>query len=112
MGATRRHRAGRVPAPRADLHARAACAWAASDRDWFANHPGETVRHRPAAAHEFCQPDRTGCTPAFEVPDLPGTVVEVWVEVRQVTPGFRLRQPYLALHPRGGDGGQPCEVAA
>ena len=101
MGASRRVRRGaqsRWP----DVHARAASAMADGDRAWFEDHPGEPVRHRPARPHEFCRPDRPGCVPAFEIPDLPGTTVEVWVEVHQLAPGFRTRQPYLILHPSGG----------
>lgn len=111
MGASRRARRGAQTRWSA-VHARAASAMADGDRAWFEQHPDEPVRHRRARPHEFCRPDRPGCVPAFEVPDLPGTTVDVWVEVRQLAPGVRTRQAYLILHPSDGDGARVRWAAA
>ncbi|HEX3860458.1 MAG TPA: hypothetical protein VHY35_02045 [Stellaceae bacterium] len=72
-----------MTAPRFRLTAAEADAAAkASDDDsqWFAAHPREMIRVRPARPHE-----------------LPGinAGAGIWVKVQQIAPGIRIRKPYL-----------------
>jgi hypothetical protein len=109
VGASRRYRrrcttGRRVLATidvRGTVHGHAIDHITAADRAWFERHPGETVRSRPAADHEFCDPKAfPGCIPAFEVPPASLRLVPVlMVEVTKVTPWFRTRQPYWVLEP-------------
>ncbi len=56
----------------------------ADDRDWFALHPGEDQRTRPAAPNEFWPTFDSACVK--------------YVIVKQVQPGFRLRFPILRIN--------------
>jgi hypothetical protein len=93
------------------LHEQASLKLADDDRGWFEQHPGESVRHRPAGRPEFCGPNQRGCVLAFKVPALPGTAVELWVEVRWLAPGFRTRPPVFVLDPGGSDGHRRLKAA-
>lgn len=59
----------------------------ASDRRWFSRNPMATVRYRGAFAGEF---DGVPVPPS-----LPGHRWEMQVEVRQLRPGYRTREPFL-----------------
>lgn len=54
------------------------------DRLWFEANPGATFRTRPAAPNEFWPVMTSDCV--------------LYVLVRQVWPGFRLRKPVIRLH--------------
>lgn len=94
---------------RADLHGHVVDFVSDQDRRWFDAHPGETVRHRPALPHEFCDPRHLSeCRPVFDPLPLPegveatlmlpeGVEVTLMVEVRRLSSWARTRQPYLCL---------------
>lgn len=89
MGASRRHRPRTIDI-RGDFHGHVMDYACGDDRRWFEKHPGETVRHRAAHEHEFCDPRRLPqCVPLVDIPA--GSAAEVRVEVRQVVPGLRTR---------------------
>lgn len=59
------------------------------DRQWFDDHPQADRRLRAPVEHEFCNPDHwPACVPT-------GTGLIVRVEVHQIQPGVRSRQPWV-----------------
>jgi hypothetical protein len=61
-----------------------------SDREWFAAHPDEAIRHRDALPGEFT-------AGGLGEPPMPGAVLVV--EVSQLRPGFRVRKPAFWAFP-------------
>ena len=61
------------------------------DRRWFKDHPGAIMRERPEVSGEL---------PRIGPPLDPG---EVWVRVRQILPGLRIRQRYAIFFPDEGE---------
>lgn len=57
-----------------------------ADRDWFAAHPNATVRHRPVVAAEKIEHGIFG---------FDGIEHTTHVQVIQISPGLRLRHPYV-----------------
>lgn len=86
---------------RADLHGRVLAFVADDDRRWFAAHPEEPVRYRPAIPHEWCAADAApDCVPRFPPPEfLEGCEAILMVAVTLVAPGARRRAPYYVLAP-------------